>query len=65
MAKFVNVVNIENGKPLEVALNSVRKVHREDQEERASIIEDYNGHLYECVHEYLQYPKLADCIVER
>lgn len=64
MAKFVNAIDTKTGKPLEVALNSVRKVYREYREERASVIEDYYGHLYECTHEYLAHPKLADCIVE-
>ena len=45
-------------------MNSVRAVHRVDREERADIVEDYNGRMYECLHDLIQYPSVKDCIVE-
>lgn len=64
MNKFVKCISLDDCREKLVALNSVRCVHRNENPERAAIIEDYNNRFYECVHESIFCPRLEDCIVE-
>lgn len=64
MSKFVRTISIEDGCERLVALNSIRRVHRNDNPERAAVVEDYNGHLFECTHDIMAAPRIEDCIVE-
>lgn len=62
MAKFVRVRD-GDGEIL-VALSSIRKIMREGYH-RASVVQLEGGDtLYECAHEYMATPNVADCIVE-
>ena len=63
MSKYIRVRDF-NGNEQLIAMNSVRAVHRVDREERADIVEDYNGRMYECFHDLIQWPSVKDCIVE-
>lgn len=64
MSKFVQCISLEDGCERMVALNSVRSIHRNENSERAAIVEDYNGHMFECAHDILASPKVEDCIIE-
>lgn len=64
MSKFVKCVSLEDFSERLIALNSVRCVYRDENPERAAIVEDYNNRLFECTHELIASPRLADCIVE-
>lgn len=64
MSKFVKCVSLKDFSERLIALNSVRRVYRDENPERAAIVEDYNNHLFECTHELIASPRLVDCIVE-
>lgn len=64
MSKFVKCVSLEDFSERLIALNSVHRVYRDENPERAAIVEDYNNRLFECTHELIASPRLADCIIE-
>ena len=64
MSKFVKCVSLADCCERLVALNNVRCVYRDENPERAAIIEDYNSRLFECTHDTIASPRLSDCIVE-
>ena len=64
MNRFIRVCELDSGDVVLINMNYVKVVRRVDREERADIIEDCNGKMYECCHDYIFCPSVKDCIVE-
>lgn len=62
--KFVRVVKLNTGEEMLLALQVIKVIYREDSDERASIVEDYDGNLYECYSDTIVNAKVKTCTVE-
>jgi len=64
--KFVRCKPItDNGNDVVyVNLQCVKLIMREEREERAAIIETYDGKTYECFHDIICDAKINDCLRE-
>lgn len=55
-------VNVDTGIIL-LAEDAIKRIYRTDREERADILEDFDGNFYECYHDFITFPSYTDCIV--
>ncbi len=65
MAKFVKCV-AANGEEILLNINAVKKILRYDRTERADVLEDFDGNMYDCkcCIEGCEYDDAQRCIVE-